>query len=339
MPRGRDMAREHEGTAATPPARRGARALPPAHQPPSGTAGDDWRAMLRDERHRLRLTQAALATASDLSEEAIRKYEAGVRSPSREALFRILEALQVPADRAREIVTDAGFAATERLFPTAVNPGYFYTRTSAARYVEEVPWPRFLANNVMEIVVANRAARLLWNVDFETELRRRSRPQLHFLSLLVEPRFAAHFANFDECLATLVSVLKGVPRGGAALEHPGPWVRSVLAQYAANDHEAIARLLHAWEIATPAEPRVNWSYRVVWREPDTELIDFAGLVSTASETDGLAFNDWIPADAASHATLERLLAARQAATAAAHPKRERVAIPIEVDPAEASIEG
>ena len=260
---------------------------------PEPATGDGWRAMLREERMRLRLTQGQLAAAAHLSEESIRKYELGTRSPSREALFRIIEALQVPQVRARDIVTDAGFAPAERLFPLAANPGYYFTQAEAAAYVETVPWPRFVVNNVMEVVAANQAARLLWDVDLETELAQRSRPELHFLALMVEPRFAGRIANFDECLATVVSVLKGVPQGGGALDHPGPWVQSVLAQLSVADPDSVARLLRAWDSAKPAEPKVHFRYEITWREPQGD-IRFAGVISAASEPDGLAFSDWIP---------------------------------------------
>ncbi len=285
--------------------------------------------MLREERLRLHLTQQQLAAAAHLSTETIHKYERGTRTPGREGLFRILEALQVPQVRAREILGDAGFAPIERLFAQSANPDYFFTLAQAAAYVETVPWPRFVVNNVMEIVVANRAARLLWDVDFETEYAARSRPQLHFLALMVEPRFASRIVNFDECLATVVAILKGVPRGGAALENPGPWVQSVLGQFAANDPEALVRLLHAWEVAPAATAKVHWNYRIVWRDPVGGEIAFRGVVSDASEPDGLAFNDWIPADSASHRNLEQVLAGP-------HPRRAVSKAHRRVDPATVS---
>jgi hypothetical protein len=94
-------------------------------------------------------------------------------------------------------------------------------------------------------------------------------------------------------------------------------VDQVLSTFAANDPTAVAKLLHAWEATPPRPAKSRWTYPLVWREPEGE-IRFTGLVSTASEPDGLSFNDWFPADAASHAVLEQVLAAR----AAASPTRE-----------------
>ena len=275
----------------------------------------DWRAMLRRERGLLGLTQADLGRASGLSPETIRKYEAGARTPTRDHLVTMLGALQVPQVRAREILGAAGFAADDRLFPPEEHPGYYYTVAEASSDIEQTPWPQFVVGNVMEIVAANRAAGLLWGVDLEAELASRSRSSLHFLAMMAEPRFARRIVNFDECLSMAIGTLKGVPRGQADLAQLGPWADQVLAQFAANDPTAIPRLLRAWEATPPRSPKSRWTYRLVWREPEGE-IRFTGVVSTASEPDGLAFNDWMPADAESHAVLERVVAARAAAGSA-----------------------
>ena len=270
------------------------------------SGGDsDWRARLRHEREQLGLTQAGLGTAAGLSPEAIRKYESGARTPNRGHLLAILGVLQVPQVRARGILAEAGFSAAEQVFPTDAHPGYFYTLEEASAEIERMPWPQFVVDNVMEIAAANRAASLLWGVDLAAELAGRERSQLHFLALIAEPRFA----NFEECLAMVVGVLKGVPDGGAAIDAPGPWAEQVLGQFAANNPGALASLLHVWERTAARPPKSRWTYRIVWREPEGEM-RFTGVVSTASEPDGLSFNDWIPADAESHAILELVLAGR-----------------------------
>ena len=271
--------------------------------------GSDWRAMVRRERELLRLTQAQLGRAANLSPESIRKYEGGQRTPTRETLTRILAVLQVPQVRTREILHAAGFAAADGLFPLSRFPDYYFTVAEAREEIAATPWPQFVVGNVMEIVAANAAAQRLWNIDLGAELGTRARPQLHFLALLAEPRFASHITNFDECLATTVAVLKGVPQGGAALGTPGPWVDAVFAQFAANNPSAVAKLLRAWETTPPFRVKAHNTYRVVWREPEGE-IRFLCAGSTASEPDGLAFNDWFPADAESHVVLEQVLEQR-----------------------------
>ena len=287
----------------------------------------DWRAMLRRERALLGLTQAGLGRGAGLSAETVRKYEAGARTPTRGHLVAILDVLQVPQLRAREILAAAGFAAADRLFPPDGHPGYYFTLAEARAEIEDTPWPQFVVGDQMEILAANRAASLLWGADVDAEVAGRPRPELHFLSLMAEPRIAGRIANFDECLAMAVGVLKGVPGGGADLRAPGPWVDRVLGAFAASDPSAVAGLLRAWEATPPRPAKSRWTYPLVWREPEGE-IRLTGLVSTASEPDGLAFNDWLPADAESHAVLERVLAARAVGRRGAvgrRPRRARTA--------------
>ena len=231
----------------------------------------DWRAMLRRERALLDLTQAELGQRAGLSAEAVRKYESGARTPTREHLVAILSVLQVPQLRAREILAAAGFAAADHLFPPDEHPGYFYTLAEARAEIEGTPWPQFIVGNLMEILAANRAATLLWGADVDAEVAGRPRPEMHFLSLMAEPRIAARIANFDECLAIAVGILKGVPGGGAALEEPGPWVDQVLAAFAANDPTVVAKLLHAWETTPARLAKSRWTYPLVWREPEGEI--------------------------------------------------------------------
>jgi transcriptional regulator with XRE-family HTH domain len=269
-------------------------------------SSDPWRLRLREERGDLGLTQAELGLAAGVSAETVRKYESGARTPTREHLAALLRALQVPQARAREILRGAGFASADTLFPADAYPAYYFTAEEAAAEVQAAPWPQFVVNDAQEIVAANRAAELLLGVDLAVELASRGRAQLHFLSLVAEPRFSGRIANFEECLAMVVGALKGVPAGGPAIDAPGPWAEQVLARVAAMNPGALATLLRVWERTPPRPARSRWTYPLVWREPEGD-IRFTGLVTTASEPDGLAFSDWLPSDAASHLLLEQVL--------------------------------
>ena len=271
---------------------------------------------LRREREALGLTQAGLASAVGLSPETIRKYEGGTRTPTREHLVAMLGSLKVPRVRARTILAAAGFDAGSGQLPVDALSGYYMTLPEAHAEIEATPWPQFIVGDAMELVTANRAASLLWGVDVAAELKVRSRVQLHLMALLAEPQFSGRIVNFDECLAIAVGVLKGVHSGGESLDTPSPWAEQVLAQLAVNDPTVVARLLRAWDSTPARPPKSRWTYRLIWREPEGEL-RFSGIVSTASEPDGLSFHDWIPADAASYAALERVLAARAASDAPA----------------------
>jgi hypothetical protein len=243
-----------------------------------------------------------------VSPESIRKYEGGGRSPSRETLERIVRLLQLSQAQSRAILSAAGFAAPETLFPVAAYPGYYYTIAELRAEVELVPWPEFVTDDIAEVVAANRAAAALWGVDFEAELARRSRPEVNLLSVAAERHFAQRVVNWSECLTVLAGIFKGRPREPIALEDPGAFFNEVLEAYVANDPAAIPQLIAAWESTPPQPAKVRWTYRLVWREPGVGDIEFRSLVSLASEADGLWFNDWIPLDSASHMRLAQVVA-------------------------------
>ncbi len=269
-----------------------------------------WRDLLRSERLRLGLSQVQVAALVGVSPESIRKYEAGGRTPARTTLVRLVAALQLSAGRSRAILRGAGFAAADTLFPATSYPDYYFSVPELRSYVEQVPWPQFVTNDLAQVVAANHAAQALWEVDYAAELARRSRAQLSLLSVAAERHFAERVVNWSECLTVLAGIFKGRPREAIALEDPGAFFTEALTAYAANDPAAIPQLIRAWESTPPQAGKARWSYRLVWREPGIGDIEFLSLVSIASEPDALSFNDWIPVDAASHARLAQVLARR-----------------------------
>ena len=267
-----------------------------------------WRALLRAERQRLGLTQAELAKRAGIAPETLRKYERGGRTPTRASIERLLGALQVPHATARAILRELGFAAAETLFTPEADPDYHFTIPRLQVFVEETPWPQFAANNVLEIVAANSAAQALWGIDLQAEFARRSRAQLNVLAIAAERRFSERIGNWPELMTRLVGALKAIPESKTILDDPGSLFGEVFAAFAKNDPTAIPKLFAIWERTPPGSARVRWNYPVIWREPGIGEIHFLGTVTTASEPDALAFNDWIPIDAASHALLEKAIA-------------------------------
>jgi hypothetical protein len=163
----------------------------------------------------------------------------------------------------------------------------------------------------MEVVAMNRALQDLCRFDFDAERNKRDRPGFHFLGLLSEHWFRDHVSNIDEVLAVVVSVFKGVPRAGAALDQPSPVLRAVLEHFSAHYPAAVPRLMRMWDQLPAMDSKVQWVYPIVWDEPGMGRIRFHCLVTDAGEADALAFNDWFPADAASHVLLERVLHSRR----------------------------
>jgi hypothetical protein len=245
-----------------------------------------------------------------VSPETIRKYEAGGRTPARGTLVRLVAALQLSAVQVRAILRGAGFAAADTMFPPDAYPDYYFTIAELRSYVEAVPWPQFVTNDLAQVVAANHAAQALWEIDFAAELARRSEAKLSLLSVASERHFSERVVNWAECLTVLAGVFKGRPRDAIALEDPGAFVSEVLSVYAENDPAAIPQLIRAWESTPPAPGKVRWSYPIIWREPGIGDIAFLSLMSIASEPDALSFNDWIPVDPESHARLAQVLAGR-----------------------------
>ena len=271
---------------------------------PSPATKLDWRELLRHERQRLGLSQVRVAEIAGISPETLRKYESGGRTPNRATLDRVIGALQLSQAKARAILSAAGFASVETLFDVETYPDYFFSHDDVQPYLDSIPWPCFVANNLTEVIAVNRAAEALWEIDFAAERERRSRAQINFLSIAAERRFSERIVNWEELVGALIGVLKAVPESATMLDQPGVLFGDVLEEYMANDPGLIVRLFKLWT-ATPARtPKVRWNYPVVWRAPGIGDMRFLGVVTVASHPDALGFNDWIPQDAE---TFERLM--------------------------------
>jgi transcriptional regulator with XRE-family HTH domain len=269
---------------------------------------NDWRSELRQARERLGLSQAKVARLAGLSAETVRAYERGRRRPSHDALTAILDAFKVDRGLRNEILNGAGFASDG----LSLRPGYaelMYTAEEAAREAETRPWPSFVMNEVSEVVVANQVAQTLWDVDLRAEFT--DAIERNLLCVSSDPRFADRCANWDEAVAIIVAGLKGHMRDPADTDHPTPYFAAVLERFLKGDPRYVRRFLDLWERTPPMRVKIHWTYPVVWHEPGYVQMRFHCLVSTASEPDGLAFNDWIPLDAQSWTALEQVKARRR----------------------------
>ncbi len=73
-----------------------------------------------------------------------------------------------------------------------------------------------------------------------------------------------------------------------------------------GDPRYVTRFFELWQKVPPTEPKIRWSYPVVWTEPGLGVLRFEAVVNQANEPDGLAFNDWMPLDAATWEALEQI---------------------------------
>ncbi len=253
------------------------------------------------------MTRAELAALSGVPVETIRRWEDGSRNPTLARLLRVLDALDCPSAEANAVLEGAGFPTQRTLFPTDRFPNYFYTVEELQTVVEEVPWPEFVLNDNIEIVAANLLAQALWGIDLAEERRRRKPQQLNLLSVASGPEFISHVVNWDESVATLVSVIKGIgARHPHTLDQADPYFNEVLAEFAKGDPGFLSRLLEIFVRTPGREPKCRWTYPVHWRDNEAGEMRFISVVNTASEPDALAFNDWIPIDAASWEVLAKV---------------------------------
>jgi hypothetical protein len=111
----------------------------------------------------------------------------------------------------------------------------------------------------------------------------------------------------------IIAVTKGQPRlPESSLEEPSAYFGEVLAEFARGDPAFLPALATLWESVPAREPKVNWTYPVVWCDPEFGEMRFLAQVSTANGVDGFAFNSWIPIDAATWSVLERVKARHRA---------------------------
>jgi transcriptional regulator with XRE-family HTH domain len=268
--------------------------------------GTDWRSMLRVARRRRKLGQRAVADLAGISVEAVRSYENARRSPSREHLFAILDALKLDRTERNPLLAAAGYASDGYELSPWPASRFMFTPEEAAAFIEDLPWPAFVCNETMELTAANAAAQRLWSVDLNTEFLEPLERNL--LGVASNPRFAERCTNLAEVLNMMAAVFKGHHRGAESMEDPSAYFAAILERFFAGDPNRIQPFLHAWQTAVPRTPKIRWEYPVVWDDPDAGTLRFRGIANPASEPDGLAFNDWIPLDAATWTALEHLKA-------------------------------
>jgi hypothetical protein len=198
------------------------------------------------------------------------------------------------------------YGQSQTLFPGERFPNYFFSVVEARSYVEAVTWPRFVLNNLGELMAVNATAQTLWGVDFDEERTRRTPAQLNLLAVASESRFAKRIVNWDECLATLIAVIKGRPDNPGSLENPDLYLQQVLGEFSRHDPGYLPRLFNIWISTPPSEAKAHWSYRVLWFEPGLGEMRFCALVSTINEPDALGLNDWIPMDAQTWEVLNKI---------------------------------
>lgn len=272
---------------------------------------EEWRTLLRKARRELGATVQQAAERAGVSHETVRAYESGRRKPSRGHLLALVRSLQVKAASANEILEGAGFAPERTLFPADRFPSFYFREDETQAEVDRLPWPAFCVNDFTEVVAANAAVQALWGIDWQHELRTRTKAQRNLLAVASDRHFAERVVNWDECVGVMAAVFKGRPHLPETIEQPTDYFNQVLAEFARGDPVFLARLLEVWAATPPHPAKVRWNYRAVWSDAEFGEMRFHAVVSQASDPDAIAFNDWHPEDADTWRVLE-LVKARAA---------------------------
>lgn len=267
-------------------------------------AMDGWGHRLREARTRVGLTRAELAQRSGVTASTIKSYETGARHASRPHLTAVLDALRLDRGERATIFQSAGFAPDSRS-AASLPDAEMYSAEDAAAAIERYHWPAFVLDKFLGVVAANRMAQRLWNVDLATEFL--DPLDRNLMIVATNPRFADRVTNWDEAVGYIVSAWKDQDWWSEELEKPGPLLAALMERFMKGDSGYVARLLELWQVP-PVEwqQKMRWSYPVTWDEPGIGPLRFECLVGTASELQGLAFNDWIPVDAETWQRLEQI---------------------------------
>jgi transcriptional regulator with XRE-family HTH domain len=269
---------------------------------------EDWNIALRRFRERLTLSRTELAYLTHISPETLRAYEAGRRRPSRQALNAILAALRLDRLQANGIRHLLGFAA-DYLQLDQREPTYMFSLPELQEEVERIPWPEFVVDENLQVVVANRVTQKLWDVDLEREFP--TIQERNMLRVATGQRFGQRLVNWEETVALAVAVWKGHHPDAESLELSSPPYRRVVEELMGGNPDRVRRFIDVWDRTPGWSPKVRVRYPVVWRDPAYGEMRFVGLATTANQWEGLLFDDWHPVDAETWQRLEALKAGRQ----------------------------
>lgn len=263
-----------------------------------------WSDDLRAARQDVGLSREALAGVAGVSSATVKAYEDGSRNPSRLMLVSLLDSLKVARNVRNKILVGAGFAPDGQFLGPGRLPGFMFTLAEANAEVDQCQWPSFVVNEFMELICCNDVCERLWDVDLSSEFA--PGIERNMLAVARSLRFAERMGNWDDLVRLAIGVFKGHYRGPEELDQASPYFAQVMLRYAQGEPRFVARFAELWLDTPPRGAKVRLMYPIHWQEPGYRPMHFQGLVTTANEPEGLAFNDWIPRDATTWEELDKL---------------------------------
>jgi hypothetical protein len=250
------------------------------------------------------MSQAALGRQAGVSTDTVRACEWGRRRPSRQVLEALLSALKLDRWEANQVRQELGFAG-DYLQLGNVDPSFMFSVAELEKWVEGTPWPQFIVDENMQIVLLNTAAQAFWQTDVSQYPTPQDRGMIKFATA---PNFGGRVRNWDEMVGYAIAIWKGHHLGPESIEDPSPYFDVALKELAAGDPQLVARFVSLWQRTEGKTPKVRDRYPVVWEVPGHGVANFLAMSATANEWQGLAFHDWIPVDAQTWAILDALKA-------------------------------
>ena len=255
--------------------------------------------MLRVWRGRRRMSQLDLALEADVSTKHVSFVETGRAQPSRDMVLHLADALEVPLRERNELLRAAGFAeayAERALDDPELEP----ILRSIDQLLERMnPLPAILVDRHWNVRRQNRAAlSVLGHFVDPTKIK----PPLNAVRMVFEASgLRPWIANWREVGAVLIQRLHR-----EALALPGDATAGELLEEALS----LPDLPRDWRV--PAPRPLDVVVPIHLRRDELELRLFSALTTLGTPQDvtlqELRLETFLPADAASEATLHQLVA-------------------------------
>src|SRR3954469_21970511 len=169
------------------------------------TARTEVGGLLKEWRHRRRMSQLDLAVEADVSPRHLSFVETGRSRPSRELLLHLAEHLDVPLRDRNTLLLAAGFAPAYR--ETGLDAGEMAPVRDALEKIlaGHEPFPAVIVDRHWNLVSANRPAMAVLTDGVDPDLLA---PPVNALRVSLHPRgMAPRIANLDEWSAHLLTRL------------------------------------------------------------------------------------------------------------------------------------
>jgi hypothetical protein len=203
-----------------------------------------------------------------------------------------------------EILTGAGFASESSEVTIAPGARYPLSIAEAESHIAANPWPSYVVDDLFQVITINEVAERLWGegpADYPEGHRR------NLLTFATHPVYADRVMNWEEIVRDGIAMFKGYQLGGETLENPSVYLSRIIRDLMEGDTSYFERLIAMWDQVPAIQPKVRWSYRLVWCDPSAGEMEFRAIVSVCNEPKGLYFNDWIPNGRESWEALHRAI--------------------------------